>query len=249
MDIILFDLGRTLVYFDGPLPEVIERAERAMLDYLKKAGLDIDESQFMIAFHEHEEDDNTGRGDEFLEYPTKNVLKQLLTRFGYDDLDESTIQGAVDALYQITQQYWYPEKDALPVVRELARQGYRLGIISNASDDNDVQALVDKLGVRKFMDVILTSAAAGIRKPNPRIFQIALDLLGASPEQAVMVGDRLDADILGAHSCGMTAIWITRRAEIPDDHSQPGEIKPNATIAALSELPDLLTKMQLENNP
>ena len=225
MDIILFDLGRTLMYFDGPLPDVIEQADLAMVKHLKLAGLDFDEAKFLASFHVYEEDHNNGRGTEFLEFPTRSILKNLLALYGYPKVGDSVIVGAVDALFQITQNYWHPEEDAVPVIKELSKQGYRLGIISNASDDNDVQTLVDKLGVRAYLDVVLSSANVGIRKPNPQIFQIALNRWGASPDQAAMVGDRLDADIQGAHNCGMPGIWITRRADIPAKSELPGGYK------------------------
>lgn len=72
-----------------------------------------------------------------------------------------------------------------------------MGLVSNAGDDADVQNLVDKAQIRPFFQVILTSVKEGIRKPDPKIFWKALEALDAQPEEAVMVGDNLGADILG----------------------------------------------------
>jgi putative hydrolase of the HAD superfamily len=87
---------------------------------------------------------------------------------------------------------------------------------------------------------VLSSAACGIRKPNPRIFQIGLEKWGLSSTEAVMVGDTLGADILGAINASIFSIWITRRADSPGNRDHLDTIVPNAEIASLSQLPKLL---------
>jgi len=103
-----------------------------------------------------------------------------------------------------------------------------------------VQTLVDQADLRSYFDVILTSAALGIRKPNPLIFQTALRQWGYSPSQAAMVGDSLGADILGAKNAGLYSIWITRRADTAANRAHEDTIQPDAVISRLSELPALL---------
>ena len=124
----------------------------------------------------------------------------------------------------------------------LKSRGYRLGLISNTSDDNNVQGIVDRWGLRPFFETIVTSAALGIRKPDVRIFQVALDRFRVQPEAAAMVGDTLDADVLGANQSGIYSIWVTRRVQIPEE----GElaIQPQAVVTALSQIPDLLAEVE-----
>jgi HAD superfamily hydrolase (TIGR01662 family) len=122
----------------------------------------------------------------------------------------------------------------------LRQKGYRLALISNASDDADVQALVDKAGIRSFFEMILTSAAAGIRKPNPQIFRIVLDQLEVPAGRAAMIGDTLGADILGAQNAGLFSIWIDRRADTAANRAHVGLVRPDAVIHSLEELPALL---------
>jgi putative hydrolase of the HAD superfamily len=119
-----------------------------------------------------------------------------------------------------------------------------MALISNASDDADVQTLVDNAGLRDFFEVILSSAHAGIRKPNPVIFQKALSSLEISAAEAAMVGDTLGADILGARNAGIYSIWITRRADTPGNRDHLDTILPDAEIARLSELPSLLENLE-----
>jgi putative hydrolase of the HAD superfamily len=125
-------------------------------------------------------------------------------------------------------------------LQALQDAGYRMGIISNAGDDWDVQVLIDNAGIRTFFEYINTSAAAGIRKPHPKIFQMAFDAMSIRPNQAVMVGDTLGADILGSKNMGMPNVWITRRVNRTALHMQEERILPDRIITDLSELPDLL---------
>jgi FMN phosphatase YigB (HAD superfamily) len=143
-------------------------------------------------------------------------------------------------MYAVSEAYWKVEEDTTPTLEWLRGQGYRLGLISNAGDDANVQRLIDQAGVRQYFSIILTSAGLGIRKPNPRIFELALNHLETSASRTMMVKNMLGADILKAHNASMRAIWITRRADTPANQAHLDTIQPDATIRALSELPQLL---------
>jgi putative hydrolase of the HAD superfamily len=143
-------------------------------------------------------------------------------------------------MYAVTQSCWKVELDTHSTLTTLQETGYRLGIISNAGDDWDVQVLIDNAGIRTFFEYINTSAAAGIRKPHPKIFQMAFDAMKISPNRAVMVGDTLGADILGAKNMGMHNVWITRRASKSANLAHQDTILPDRTITNLPELPILL---------
>lgn len=129
------------------------------------------------------------------------------------------------------------------MLKKLEISGYKLGIISNAGDDQDVQQLARKFGIQHFFDFILTSAACSYRKPHPRIFEIGLANWYLLPSEAVMVGDNLTADIHGAQKVGMHGIWINRRAD-PQMEKQEA-VKPDASLSSLSELPALLDRLQV----
>ena len=62
--------------------------------------------------------------------------------------------------------------------------------------------------LRQFFDVIVASAEIGYVKPDKKIFQKALELAGCTAEESIMVGDRLDNDIIPAKELGMNTIWI-----------------------------------------
>lgn len=244
---VIFDLGNTLIYFDGKWPQVIEQSHLAMLDSLRAAGIRPDEEAFLTRFRARMKEYVAERETEFIEYTSARILRDVLEEMGFIQIPEMVIRQALAAMYAVSQAYWKVEDDAHATLLTLRQQGYHLGAISNAADDADVQTLIDQAQLRHYLDLILTSAALGIRKPNPRIFQIALEGLNVSPSQAVMVGDTLGADILGAHNAGMYAIWITRRADTAANRAHLDTIQPDATIHALAELPELLQRLKSRN--
>lgn len=244
-EVILFDLGDTLIYFDGNWPQVFARARGAMLRSLQEDGLKLG-PDFLDEFYDRMQAYYLERDIEFIEHTTYYVLKTTLDDRGYQDTPDEILRAALAGFHTVTQMSWYPEADAIPTLQALRQMGYRLAIVSNAADDENTQLLVDKLGARPYLEFALSSAAQGIRKPNPHIFFSALERLGAVPEHAAMVGDTLGADILGAHNAGIFAIWVTRRAETVANRAHADTIRPDAQISTLSELPALL--QHLENH-
>ena len=241
-DVILFDLGNTLMYFDADWSRVIPRADAALLCSLRSAGLELDD-RFAVVFREKMGRYYRAREKEFTEPTTYSVLQSLLAEWGYLGVREVDLRQALAELHTVTQAHWKVEADALPMLQALKAAGYPLGMISNAGDDADVQLLVDKIGVRHYFDIILTSAAEGVRKPSPKIFHKALDYLGSQADRAAMVGDLLGADILGAKNAGVFGIWITRRADTLANQAYLHTIKPDAEIATLSDLLTLIDNL------
>lgn len=244
LDAVIFDLGNTLIYFDGDWSQVYTQADIELARFLQAAGLKIDEERFLDEFRKRLEQYHNEREYEFIEHTTGQILRTLLNEWGFADVSNETITAGLEVMYRVSQAHWKPEEDALPTIKRLRGEGYRLGLISNAADDADVQTLVDKANLRPYFEIILSSAAAGVRKPHPRIFEMALGALKTSRSRTAMVGDTLEADILGAHKAGIVGIWITRRVETLNEQDETESIKPDAVIRFLSELPAVLTTLE-----
>jgi putative hydrolase of the HAD superfamily len=73
----------------------------------------------------------------------------------------------------------------------------------------------------QYFDAILISGEVGIGKPDTRLFMLALEALETSPAEAVMVGDSLARDILGAQHAGLKGIWLNRSGSDPTDQVTP----------------------------
>jgi putative hydrolase of the HAD superfamily len=236
---ILFDLGGTLMHAGGDWIPVLENADHALGKRLLDYNIKLDPKTFRKHLHEYYEQ----RDKDYHETTYHFVLREMLKELGYPEVPESVIRSALDALFSVTQSNWKLEEDALETLQNLRSQNFKLGIFSNAGDDNDVQRLIENFGIRQHFDFVLTSAASFYRKPHPRAFEIALAQWNVSPDEAVMVGDSLEADIHGAKSLGMTAIWITRRAQFKDEEMR--RIKPDFSMRKLNELLPTLERISI----
>ena len=95
------------------------------------------------------------------------------------------------------------------IIEALARlkdAGLKLGVVSNA--EGQVAGDAERFGLAKFFDVIIDSHVVGVAKPDPRIFQIALERLGVSAAESVFAGDIYSIDVLGARAAGIDAAVI-----------------------------------------
>lgn len=238
IEVLLFDLGSTLLYSPSPWPPVFERADNAMLDVLQKHGIDLERSKFLAEIQAHLDDYYAQREEDHIERTWMVSLAEFLAARGYANVPEPILRAALDALFAITQTNWVVEEEAIPALQILKGKGFRLGMVSNAADDKNVQQLVDRWGLRPSFEFIITSAACGFRKPRPEIFQLALDHFPVSPHKTAMIGDTLEADIEGANNLGIYSIWVTRRAKKGDFNHIPSSV-----VERLDEIPALLSKV------
>ena len=132
---------------------------------------------------------------------------------------------------------WSPEYEELyPDTAECLRtlgKKYKLGIIANQIPGAEKR--LENMGIRQYFDVFVASAEEGVAKPDPRIFSIALARAGCTPDQAVMIGDRIDNDIAPAKQMGMKMVWIKQGVgqywNIQGDYETP-----DFEVNSLSEL-------------
>ncbi|MBL8063307.1 MAG: HAD family hydrolase [Anaerolineales bacterium] len=234
---LIFDLGGTLMHARADWSLIYEQSDQALVNSLKGHGINLDANTFRTRLDEYYQQ----RDKDFYETTYHLVLRELLKELGHAEVPESVLRSALDALYSVTQSNWQLESDCMETLEQLKSDQYKLGIFSNAGDDKDVQDLIESFGVRSYFDFVLTSAACFYRKPHPRAFEIALAQWNTTPDEAAMIGDSLDADILGAKQLGMTAIWLTRRAQFTDEDMQ--RIKPDFSLRKLTELPATLDRL------
>ena len=102
-------------------------------------------------------------------------------------------------------------KDTVALLEYLFSK-YKLHIITNGFE-NVQQRKLQNSGIARFFDVVLTAEKAGCKKPHPTIFITALEEAKVLPENALMIGDSLEADIQGALKLGMQAIHFNSHSE------------------------------------
>lgn len=132
--------------------------------------------------------------------------------------------------------------DAQPALRHLQSRGYRLGLVSNTpwgTPDYLWTGQLERFGLAEFFEVACFSSDVGFRKPDPRIFQAALEALGVPPGRTVFVGDEPEADIAGARAAGLRTVWVNRSDDPthpPPD--PPADLAIDRLDALLEHLPD-----------
>lgn len=110
-------------------------------------------------------------------------------------------------LYHSQSNLWEGVMPGVPaVLAELRQHVEKLIVISNAN--GRLHVLLERVGLREFFDVIVDSFVEGVEKPDPRLFEIALDRAGARPETALHVGDIYHVDVIGARAAGMTPLLL-----------------------------------------
>jgi putative hydrolase of the HAD superfamily len=194
IEAILFDWNNTLVQFTWD-DDLLEEGHRAGL---AAAASDQDPEAFTVRYRELVLNGATPND------PYADLLREL----GVEDADRF-----IDAEHVV----WLPAHEVLgsaqALLDSLRSRGIKTGLVANSWPDPArlLRADVQAFGLADLLDVIVFSEEVGFRKPQPEIFLHALSELGVEPENAMFVGDRLDADVQGAARVGMAtvqALWF-----------------------------------------
>ena len=220
---ILLDLGDTLAY------AVPNSVADIWLELLKEQGLSVNSDEVSLAVLEADKlyqptIHDVGKMNDFWIPHNRYVLNKLCIQDPSDSINNLINRGFLDC------QRWFrvfPETHS--VLASLKERGYKLGLISN-NLDGMIQSQMKTLGISGYFDAVTFSQEAGVEKPDPAIFKLALKRTGSVPEECVHVGDNYDQDVIGARSVGIAPILIDRKRT-----SSSSEC---LRIASLSELLD-----------
>ena len=201
---IFFDIGDTLVY---DVPSVEERLWTAS----RECGIEYPRARLTGALRVAEtyalKEYVRGRPPETPEIAIE-MLRSLLAYAGADAPSRDALAALAAAYAQIPFRRVLQER-ALPLLDELRRRGFVLGIVSDWEDT--LEELLRDLGVMDRVDAMAVSAIVGVTKPDPRIFRAALDQAGVRAEESLHVGDYRELDVAGAHAAGMQAVLFDWR--------------------------------------
>lgn len=234
---VIFDMGGTLIRFarlgSGSWREFETPGIRGVYRYLLSQG-------HPIASHE----------DAFVEVMFDRLAEgweqstgghinlrahDLIARSAADhalQLDDAMLREAAIHYARPTREGLQAAPGAAETLATLRDWGLRIGLISNTVWPGELHMEdLDQIGVLPYLEHLIFSGDLGFWKPQPQVFQHALDALGVRAEEALFVGDSPREDILGAQGIGMRAVWV-ESAEFP-----LGDVVPDETIR---ELPDLL---------
>lgn len=162
--------------------------------------------------------------------------EEFWVRYNHRLLEGMGIEGDLDGLAgQLSRQMAGLNQvlrcpDAVsPTLATLRERGYRSGLITNRVHVDRFRLLLEQIGLDSQFEVTLAAGEVGVRKPDPGIFQIALERAGAAADRSLYVGDNYWADVVGAQRAGMTPVLL-----------DPLHLFPEAECQVLERIDDLL---------
>ena len=211
---VLFDLDETLLVRKAAIRTFIEDQYQRHGAVLAGIGRDRYVARFLAL-------EDEGRTPKAVVYP------QLAAELGLS----ATIAADLLADYQaIYPRYAVLSPGATETLVALRARGLKTGIVTNGSAVVQ-NGKIDATGLRPLLDIVLVSEAEGLRKPDRRIFELALQRLNLTAHEVIFVGDNPAADVDGARTAGLLAVWYHSTTDWPAD-LQP----PAYTITALAEV-------------
>jgi putative hydrolase of the HAD superfamily len=215
---VLFDWGGTLME-DEWSDEIALEGHTAGLAALERDGLP-DAAAFTNFLSEHEADLFPIASDEEIDITA--VMLDSFARQGVE-LTEDDVRLFLQAAQDVWSSHYRLAASTHALLEALRGRGLKLALVTNtASPLWLLQPTLERQGLAERIDVIVLSSEVGRRKPHPAIFERALEELGVEAGEALFVGDRTEADILGASRVGMRtvqAFWF--RADDAPTEAEP----------------------------
>jgi putative hydrolase of the HAD superfamily len=222
--VLIFDVDNTLIY---RLPRVTE----ILLDFARAQGLAThadalqrgERRNFAYYADGQADKERALYGEEFFQ---RNYVAALLQVMCVTDEVAPWLEEAVAHLARTPRETVCPD-GVRAVVRQLHAAGYHLAAVSNR--DGDLRPLLGTYGLDGYFSFTLSGGRAGVYKPDPEIYRIALRSLGVSPAAALVVGDSYSADVVGAQEAGITAVLL-----------DPSGVFPEARCRTIQNLEELI---------
>jgi len=215
---VLFDAGNTLLFLD--YERLAREVGPAVGVPLTAQGLEAQSSEAALQLERSDTSDHD-RASRYLE--------SLFLLAGVPREKLGLVRDTLLLLHG-ERHLWSAMHPGTPAALARMRQaGLRLGVVSNS--DGRVEEALAAAGIRADFEVIVDSRLVGFEKPDPRIFQAALEPLGIAPEGALYVGDIYEVDVIGARRAGMDVVLLD-----PAGNHAGRDVQTVASIAAVADL-------------
>lgn len=222
---LLFDLDNTLMDRDWTFREFARQLARELLHEQDQEKLE----QIVAYMIESDADGYRPKDGFFLE-----LIQQLPWR---SKPELSELQAYYNEHYMKHARAMNYALDTLVTCRNA---GYRLGVITNGLSHTQ-HGKIDRLELRPYFDSIIVSGDHGIKKPDQKIYELALEGLGTAGEETLIIGDHPVNDIWGAARAGIRGIWLKRKHAWPDSMT---DVKPIHAVDELDEVVPFLVNLQ-----
>ncbi len=229
---VIFDLYGTLVPGYARTSNLQSQARIA-------EGLGLDGDVFADLWNQTYEDRAVGR---FATW--QDNVRHICDRLGVEVSDAQLDAGEAIRMEAIRRSLT-PKPGCLDVLAAMKQAGLKLGLVSDCTPE--IPAAWPDTALAKMIDVPVFSATAGMKKPDPRIYRVALDALGHAPAESLFVGDGGSSELTGAVDVGMDAVLV--RIPYEDSYEPHRPEVDNWTGPAVVDLAELLEMVGLDGQP
>jgi putative hydrolase of the HAD superfamily len=219
-DAVIFDFYGTLAESDG----VGLRVTEVVAEHGYEVPAEVARRYWQDGLDGIEHDEHSQSRDHYVAWQRER-LHSLLGECGIDRSEAEIIVAKLRADGAGPSMVAYP--DAAAVLTELRAMGVRVAICSNW--DWDLTEALQQAGLLEHVDLLVSSAWVGARKPHTRIYRHTLDALGIEPERALFVGDTWNCDVDGPIAHGLRAVYV-RRAHREPDVTAPGDAPVDVVV-------------------
>jgi 2-haloalkanoic acid dehalogenase type II len=218
---VLLDSFGTLVRMEPPGPHLRAELQRTTgVD----VGVEAAERAFGAEIAYYLAHNLEGRDAASLADLRDRCARMVADALGQPDLEHAAVREAMLAALRFNA---FP--DAPAALEKLRGRGLRLVVASNW--DCSLPEVLERTGLAPLLDGAVASAVVGAAKPDPRLFEAALQRAGCQADEALHAGDSLDGDVAGAAAAGIRPVLVSRDGEAPEGV---------AAVRSLAELPSLI---------
>ena len=245
---LLFDLGGTLHDVRGTQESRLRFAEH-LIRRLSQYGIRLDtDAESLASVLRVNAEAYKHRGElDHTELSQPDIWNDWYLKdwsIGRERLEE--IAEELSFLYDYERVENMRKKNLRETVEKLHEMGIRMGIVSNIISTSLVPHVLNEYGIAQYMECVVMSSSTGIRKPDPRIFEIAMRQMGIEPKETGYVGDTISRDVLGAKNAGLAlSIQIENPSIAHRDVAFHGADapKPDYLIRELDEIPEIICRI------
>ncbi len=239
---IIFDMGRTLLVFNSDQTAVESQGAHDVAHWLRtKKRIKVDEDALAAAILSARAEGIRRAAESLAAFQMRDAITAALHAVDAPKRAEAFAEQATRIFFQREEDGHEPVPGAIETLKTLHGERLRLGLLSNATDDALIQRLINRFGFRPYLSPVFSSAGVGWQKPKAEPFLLIAKRWGIAPENIAVVGDTLNADILGAQNAGMHSVLVTY-AESPSNAANR-HITPDITIDSIVKLPTALAQL------
>lgn len=227
---LLFDINGTVsnIYTS----ESDEELYRVTANFLKFHGVQISPGELKALYFDLNRQQRHESPEQFPEFDVEKIFQSVIDEYGADVACDPGLAALAATVYRAASMYLLEPYTGVTEVLTMMKKNYRLAAVS---DGQSLWARPElrMAGLDKFFEFAIVSGDHGFRKPDKRMFELALEKLEIAPHEAVYVGNDMYRDVFGCKNAGLKSIFFKSNQ---GEHSFAGA-EPDYIIYNFNELP------------